>query len=585
MRLPRQVQAGEPGLDAARPGGLARAIEPALAGAEEELGDFAVQGFRACYFCGAFCCTFCCVIGFGSRKDTVLQQQREQQPGLVQRRQCVGLAALPPLHQARRQATGGALHDVAHGGIQLGRQPTQGQRVGPQQHQLRHHGAFGQQVQGQHAQLPQRGQLSRQVGHLRRRHACQQIEQARQGSDGFAAELDAGHHHCGAVVHRQPQWACWQGCRVVRGIRFHGLHRVARDTAHLQQGQFPKVAATMEHGVGRQHAPQRLAQVGDHGEVQLRQRARVVACCAGASSAGRAWLGRCGIVAKQCLRHCRHCHFLGTFKLHALLFEPRWQVDAAQAEHQKRVGVDLLAQQVDHSRQVFARHRPIGARAVHLQVAPAGREDGNVQPLRQLQHLGVELAVEQPGNHARVIGQAVDQPAGQRVLNLRHANVNVVRAGARALHAGTDLRVRHHQVAHRTAVGVGATPRQAVVMVDLRQGLQPLRAPPGAAVLGVAHRVGGGNGEGDDNGSTKGGRGGIVLALASQLARPMPRAELQADAPARPSTAPAGASAGPGETNRGTHPSRQQRRVGSVCAANPCRYWWALTDSNCRPTD
>ena len=69
MRLPRQMQACQPSLDAAGPGGLARAVEAAAAGAEKQLRNLAVQRL---------------VGRLGGRENTVVQQQREQQPGLMQ---------------------------------------------------------------------------------------------------------------------------------------------------------------------------------------------------------------------------------------------------------------------------------------------------------------------------------------------------------------------------------------------------------------------------------------------------------------------------------------------------------------------
>ncbi|MDP1648020.1 MAG: hypothetical protein Q8M01_07450 [Rubrivivax sp.] len=200
--LPRQVQARQPGLDAARPGGLARAVEVAASGAEEQLGNLAFQGLGL----GRSHRT-----RFSPREYTAVQQQRKQQPGLVPLRQRGGLATLPALHQAGRHAGGRALHDVAHRGVEFGRQPAQDQRVRGQQHQLGNHGALGQQVPCQQAQLPQRGQPSGQIVKLRRRDGVQQIKQLGQRADGRAARLDAGHRDHGAIVDRQPQPARGQG--------------------------------------------------------------------------------------------------------------------------------------------------------------------------------------------------------------------------------------------------------------------------------------------------------------------------------------------------------------------------------------
>jgi hypothetical protein len=50
------------------------------------------------------------------------------------------------------------------------------------------------------------------------------------------------------------------------------------------------------------------------------------------------------------------------------------QIDIVDTENQKRIIVDFPAQHVNHRSQVFARHHPVGTRALHLEIRPLAGE-------------------------------------------------------------------------------------------------------------------------------------------------------------------------------------------------------------------
>ena len=121
----------------------------------------------------------------------------------------------------------------------------------------------------------------------------------------------------------------------------------------------------------------------------------------------------------------------------------------------------LLGRRGQHARKRSSAHA----------VRPQGSDPG-------VQHRRIEFAVEQPGDQAGVGGQAVDQLPGISGGDRQHTDLYVVGAGPRALHPRLATAVRDGEILDRAAVGIAGAARQPVVVVDLRQGLQPLRARP-----------------------------------------------------------------------------------------------------------
>ncbi len=307
----------------------------------------------------------------------------------------------------------------------------------------------------------------------RRGGGRQRVEQRSEGEGIGLAPVQPEAAHLDRAVGGDDQLRRTLGPRERVGRRRGRVELVAhraRDAGDGLAGEFAPVATRPEAGLARQQPPQRLAQRGGRREVERGRRDGGVD--------GRWQLAGMDLQHPGGQRRRRRrC---------ALRREQRGEVDAAQAKDQERVAVDLAAEQVDHRCEVLARHRPVGAGAVHLQVAPALRKDRDAPRLRRVQHGRVELAVEQPRDQPRVRGQPRRVGRGHR----RHLDVHRIRPRTRALHPGADAVAVDDQVEHRAAPGVAAPARQAVVMVDLGQRLQPLRTPPGAAVGRAVHGVG-----------------------------------------------------------------------------------------------
>ena len=83
------------------------------------------------------------------------------------------------------------------------------------------------------------------------------------------------------------------------------------------------------------------------------------------------------------------------------------QVNAAQGKYQERIAINLAADEIDSRRKMLARHCPVGAGTVHIEVFPFLREYGDAKLFRLVEHHRIELAVEHSGDDHRRCGQCI----------------------------------------------------------------------------------------------------------------------------------------------------------------------------------
>ena len=154
---------------------------------------------------------------------------------------------------------------------------------------LRHDGTLRQQVQGHQPQRVQGGDLHWQVGQAHGWDAGHGLKQIGQGLQRLARPFHPEYRQLALLVGDQLQAALGHRPAVVIewGGGFHDLTRVPRDTRHHTARHVAEVAGAEEHRVGRQHLPQRLAQIGNGREVKPFQGRRISRRRSGALSRRR----------------------------------------------------------------------------------------------------------------------------------------------------------------------------------------------------------------------------------------------------------------------------------------------------------
>lgn len=80
-----------------------------------------------------------------------------------------------------------------------------------------------------------------------------------------------------------------------------------------------------------------------------------------------------------------------------------------QRKYQKRIAINLTAQQIDHSRDMFAGDGPVRAGALHGQILPLRGKDGDTQRIGKRENGGVQFPVEKLGKNPRIPTETVDQ--------------------------------------------------------------------------------------------------------------------------------------------------------------------------------
>ena len=262
-RLAGQVQAGQPGLDAAGHSTFARAVEAGRAAAEEQHHHGVIGQF------------FSTRGGAGAQQ--MVEQQRQQELRLALRCERLLFASVQALQQVGWQCSGHLGQQGPHGGVQLGRCPAQAGGLGVGGKHVWHHGTQGQQVQCQGAQGLHGGQVVGQVGQARWGHIGQRLQQGVQRAQRLASQRCAADVQLAGGVQRQLQAALRHGQVFIssRSGRLRPFVGQARHTHHHALGQFAEVAPAKEHRLGAEHPPQRFAQVAQGAEVELLQQGQV----------------------------------------------------------------------------------------------------------------------------------------------------------------------------------------------------------------------------------------------------------------------------------------------------------------------
>ena len=239
---------------------------------------------------------------------------------------------------------------------------------------------------------------------------------------------------------------------------------LARNHAHLGGIDLLEILSQRERRIAGQQVGQCLGNVAQAGEVYTVRR-HVAICCI--------VFGR-----NQKLSDVRHVHHLLLLYLHVAFLQLVKQVHAVHREHQERVVVYLAAHHVDDGGQMLARHRPVGARALHVEVVPSLRKQVQPYALGHLEHLRVELAVQQLRDERRLFQQRLHQLFCLLLLEQRHTDGHLVGRRPTAAHLCRDDIPLHVNTFHSTFPGIRRASRYAVRIVDVRQRLQPLAAPP-----------------------------------------------------------------------------------------------------------
>src|ERR1700691_3716612 len=151
---------------------------------------------------------------------------------------------------------------------------------------------------------------------------------------------------------------------------------------------------------------------------------------------------------------------------------------AAPGQQAERVAVELLGQHVADRGKVLARHLPVRAAAVHVQVAGGAREQRRAAVREHLLDLVRHLAGQQLGPEQRLAGQPVKYPPPLRGGQRQHPDADVVGTNPRPLYLGGDLALSELEVQHLPGPRVIAPPGQpAAHPVGLEHVDQPARPP------------------------------------------------------------------------------------------------------------
>ena len=152
--------------------------------------------------------------------------------------------------------------------------------------------------------------------------------------------------------------------------------------------------------------------------------------------------------------HIRHVHHLLFLNLHVPFFQFFKQIHPMHREYEERVVVNLAAHHVDDCRQMLAWHRPVWARAVHVEVAPPLGKQVQPDALGHLEHLRVEFAVQQFRDERRLFQQLPHQRLCLFFLEQRHANGHLVGSRAAAAHPCRNDILFYVNTFHRSLSGI-----------------------------------------------------------------------------------------------------------------------------------
>jgi len=248
------------------------------------------------------------------------------------------------------------------------------------------------------------------------------------------------------------------------------LH-VLSHTAQFRHISFLEIALGCKRRLVRQKHQQGIGPVGQLGEVDAAECRDFRSCIF--SRQGRHEVFQGGHF--HLLPHVVHFNapFLQFFQ----------KVEPVHLEHNERIVVNLPAEHIDHGCQMFARHRPIGTTAIHLQVIPSFGEYLQAAGAGDVQHLRVQFPVEETGDDARSGYQPVHQLVHLSGGKLRDGDFNAVRPRTAALHLGADNIILQLYFTDGAIAGISCAAGDAVLIINVGQRTQPFVAPPCIAKL------------------------------------------------------------------------------------------------------
>ena len=107
----------------------------------------------------------------------------------------------------------------------------------------------------------------------------------------------------------------------------------------------------------------------------------------------------------------RHSRRLGRL-VHCHPTSPQFlqQIHIVNREHQKRIVVNLPAHHIDNRRQMLARHRPVRAAALHLEVSPFFRKYLEPTLRSDVHNRRIQLMLKQFRDDVRPLHNPLDKP-------------------------------------------------------------------------------------------------------------------------------------------------------------------------------
>src|SRR5215472_10745455 len=163
----------------------------------------------------------------------------------------------------------------------------------------------------------------------------------------------------------------------------------------------------------------------------------------------------------------------GTERGHDLRLRP-----TAQQEHQERIIVEALAEQIVHGGDVLAWIGPVGTRAARLHVLPFARKETAADRGEQVLDILGHLAAEQARRVPRLRCHRVDDALPVRIAEARETDRDAVRLRPTALHDGRDTGGGDVERYDLAGAGVRAAARQPTRVDQPLQRYHPATRPP-----------------------------------------------------------------------------------------------------------
>ena len=140
-------------------------------------------------------------------------------------------------------------------------------------------------------------------------------------------------------------------------------------------------------------------------------------------------------------------------------------------KNHKRIFVNFIRYNIKYSRQMFARHSRVGARTFHRKATPSLRKNLNSLALTRFVQLHWQSAIEQGTQKSRIFFYNSQHFFLLGFRKKRYANRDFVRSRHRALYLRGYRICRNFNVFDRAFIRIGFATRQAVRIVNFRQGV------------------------------------------------------------------------------------------------------------------